>query len=102
MPEIWIWNKLRDHTVFKAKELHVNAEELAGRISNLDRVYDSASDSQANIAKSKLQTLGDAISMEVPELCRRVAYEESVRSDSDIQPLMDKLEDILLQWRAQL
>ena len=100
-PETWIWSKLQKHTILKAKELRVDAEELVTRIGDLDRVYDSVSDSPANIAKSKLQMLCDNIDIDVPTICRRVAYEEVQRSDSDIQPLVNKLEDELLQWRAE-
>lgn len=100
-PETWIWSKLQEHTTLYVKELRVDAGELAARIGELDQVYDPASDSRANIAKSKLQSLCDKIDMDVPTICRKVAYEEALRDDSDIQPLVEKLEDILLQWRAE-
>ena len=100
-PEIWIWSKLHEDTAPMAKELRVDAEGLAARIRDLDLVYNSASDSPANVAKSKLQTLCDNIDMDVPTVCQRVAHEEAQRSDSDIQPLVEKLHDVLLQWRAE-
>lgn len=60
-------------------------------------MYDSASDSPANIATAKLQTSCDSINMDVPTVCQRVAYEEALPSDSDIQHIVDTLEDVLLE-----
>jgi len=98
-PEMWIWSKLRKQTESISKELHLNADELATQIRNIDQVYDFASDSPANIAKTKLQTLCDAIKITLSSICQRVAYDETQQSDSDIQILVTDLEDVLLQWR---
>ena len=99
--EIWVWDSLQAHTVRNAEELHVNAEELAIRIGNINQTYDSASDGPSEIAKAKLRSLSDAISMEGSDVCRRVAYKETLSEDSDIQPLVEDLKDIILRWRAE-
>ncbi len=100
-PEIWVWSRLQEHTAQKAEVLHVNAAELAARISDLNQMYDSASDGPTEIAKGKLRTLSDVIKMDAPDVCRRIAYAESLCKDSDIQPLVEDLEDVMLRWRAE-
>jgi len=100
-PEIWIWNKLQENPRKKAEELHINAEELVTQIRDIDLIYDSASDSPTEIAKSKLQTLCNAIHLDIPTICQRVAYQETSHIDSDIQVLMKDLEDVLLHWRSE-
>jgi len=98
-PETWIWSKLRTHTDTISEELHLNTDDLATQIANIDQIFSEASDSPANIAKTKLRTLCDAIKINLPTICQRVAYDEIQHSDSDIQILVSDLENTLLQWR---
>ena len=98
-PETWIWSKLRTHTNSISKELHLNEDDLSTQIASIDQIYSAASDSPANTAKTKLQTLCDAIKINLSTICQRVAYDEIQHSDSDIQILVSDLENTLLQWR---
>ena len=98
-PETWIWSKLRTHTDTISEESHLNTDDLATQIANIDQIFSEASDSPANIAKTKLRTLCDAIKINLPTICQRVAYDEIQHSDSDIQILVSDLENTLLQWR---
>jgi len=98
-PETWIWSKLRMHTGSISKELHLNEDDLATQIANIDQIYDSASDTPANIAKTKLQTLCDAIKINLATICQRMTYVEIQHSDSEIQILVNDLENTLLRWR---
>lgn len=98
-PETWIWSKLHMHTGSISKELHLNEDDLATQIANIDQIYDSASDTPANIAKTKLQTLCDAIKINLATICQRMTYVEIQHSDSEIQILVNDLENTLLRWR---
>lgn len=98
-PETWIWSKLRTHTDTISEELHLNTDDLATQIANIDQIFSEASDSPANIAKTKLRTLCEAIKINLPTICQRVAYDEIQHSDSDIQIIVSDLENTLLQWR---
>ncbi len=99
-PEQWIWSRLQEDLAIKAEILRVDPDALSTRISDLNRIYDSASDSSAEIAKSKLEALSDVLDEDTINISRSVAYAETQRSDSDILPLMADLEDLLLQWRS--
>ena len=73
---------------------------VPGNVMNqLDAVYDSASDSPSEIAKSKFNSLSEHLDREAPEVCRVVARLEARRKESDIQPLVENLQDIVLEWR---
>lgn len=69
-------------------------------MNRLDAVYDSASDRPSEIAKTKLQSLSDALGLDAPDICRAVARLEADRSESDIQPLRNDLVDAIGRWRA--
>ena len=78
----------------------IAASDLSERSRRLDSVYDSASDRPAEIAKTKLRELAETLNRSAADICRIVARLEARRAESDIQPLVEGLETIVLQWRA--
>ena len=98
-PEMWVWERLRSDGC--ATELGIDPDDLSRRISRLDSVYDSASDRPSQIAKTKLRVLAEALGRNAPDICRVVARLEANRKESDIQPLVEGLQDALQQWRAK-
>ena len=100
-PEVWTWETLDRNAENGASELNIDQRELAGRITQANAVFNTASDSPSQIAKSKLRSLAEGIRREFPDICRVVARLEANRTDSDIQPLVEQLEDALLSWRGR-
>ena len=100
VPEVWLWKRLQQAPDRWASDLGTDPTSLADEIRRLDAIYNSASDTPANIAKSKLYDLAQAQGRTIPQVCRRVAYIEAGDKASEIQPLLDALKDILLKWRA--
>ena len=99
-PEAWVWARLRRSTGDQAAELGV-AAELSDRMQRLDAIYDSASDRPGAIAKAKLRGLAEPLGRSPADLCRAVARWETDRAESAIQPLVDTLKNILLEWRIR-
>ena len=99
-PEEWIWRALKNSHDDVVGQLGIDTGTLSSRMSRLDSMYDSASDSAANIAKSKLRNLADALQRERSDICRIIARQEAGLPESDIQPLVTQIEDALLRWRA--
>ena len=99
-PEIWIWGRLRENAEGFAAELGIAAGDLAARLDRLDSVFDSAPDSISEITKHKLAGLGEEVGWSVPDICRLVSRREADRQDSDIQPLIENLQDALEKWRS--
>ncbi len=100
-PEIWIWNCLKTKPDCLAPLLSIDRENLATETSRLDAIYDSASDSRQKIAKNKIENLAEVLHHDVPDVCRIVARSEVQDKQSDIQPLVEELKDILLRWRTE-
>ena len=100
-PEIWVWERLQQVGGDEAKELGIDQARLSTEMSRLDSVYNSASDSPSTITKTKLHGLADALFRSVPDICRVVARWEAGSPRSDIQPLVEDLEDALQAWRSQ-
>jgi len=98
-PENWVWEKLRYIPDPDALQLGINRADLSNLMNRLDALYDSASDSPSEIAKSKFRSLSDSLHRGTSEICRIVARLEADRTESDIQPLVNELRRILLQWR---
>ena len=96
-PEIWVWERLRHSTDEEAGQLGVDSSGLSERMKSLDSVYDPASDSLSEIAKTKLRILAEFLGRNVPDVCRAVARWEAGRKESDIQPLVEGLEDALMR-----
>ena len=69
-PEIWVWERLQQVGGDEAKELGIDQPRLSTEMNRLDSVYDSASDSPSEIAKSKLYGLADVLFRSVPDICR--------------------------------
>ena len=102
-PEVWVWNRLRELAETSAPlELGMSAADLRQVIAQQNQVYDSASDTPAEIAKSKLQALADDLRKEVGDICRKLAQWEANQPDSEFQPLVEQLDSILQDWRANL
>ena len=99
-PEMWIWERLSESGERYSSELGLSPEHLMTMIEQTNAVFDSASDSPSNIAKSKLNDLSDKINRNSYEICRIVARLESGCKDSDIQPLVEDLENALINWRS--
>ena len=100
-PEVWIWERLRENPDGYAAELGIVPGDLSQRISRLDSVYDSASDGPSERTKAKFRGLSEALDREASDICRVVARLETGRKESGIQPLVERLESALLQWRAE-
>jgi len=100
-PEIWVWDRLQQSAGGGASELGIDQTRLATEMNRLDAVYNSASDSPSEIAKSKLHSLADVLHRGVPDICRVVARWEAQRPESEIQTLVEGLEDALHHWRSQ-
>ena len=99
-PESWVAERLRYIPDVDASQLGVNQTGLSNLMNKLDAIYDSASDSPSEIAKSKFRSLSDSLHRETSEICRIVGKLEADRKESDIQPLVDELRGILRQWRG--
>ena len=101
VPEVWIWDTLRRDDGSVAAEMNVDFDELRRTIARLDSIYAQASDTPGEIAKSKLRQLAGTVRRRVPEVCRFVSRVESTRSESEIQPLVERLGESLERWRAR-
>ncbi len=99
--ETWAWNSLRRNPDDNAAEVGVASDDMSQEMTRLDAVYDTASDSPSRIAKAKMRGLARSLRRDVPDICRVVAKLEAGRQDSDLQPLVEEMEDTLLQWRAE-
>ena len=98
-PEIWIWGRLRKGSGV-SDALGISSEALSATVRQLDSIYDSASDPPPKIVKAKLRALSDQLERSPQEVCRVVAREAVGRKKSRIQPLVEGLENAVLQWRA--
>lgn len=98
-PEQWVWQLLEGSPGLVAEVLGLEAGDLRDQVRQLNSIYDSASDTKASIAKEKLRGLAEKTSWQSSEVCRLVARQESSRSDSEIQPLVEASENALMGWR---
>lgn len=99
-PELWVWERLKESPDMFSNEL--GGFPLSELTSRLDAVYNSASDTPSNIAKSKIQSLSEQMNHTAPEICRTVARLEATNDASEIQRLRQSLEESILEWRNQL
>ena len=100
-PEVWAWQQLRERPAAISGGLSIGPDDLVVLMDRLNAIYDTASDSPGEIAKSKLHEMADALQSSTPEICRIVARAEAERGDSGIQPLVAGIEDALISWRAR-
>ena len=82
-----------------AKELGIAAGDLSERLQRFDSVYDSASDPPGERAKIKVDALAETLNRSAADICRIVARLEARRAESDVQPLVENLEKVVLRWR---
>lgn len=99
-PEVWVWSRLQAGADDEAAALGMTPTDLLNQVHRLNAIYDSASDTDAEIAKSKLHGLSDGLSKSTMDVCRNVAKLETDKQDSDIQPLVAELQNALLAWRG--
>ena len=97
-PENWVWEKLRQISIADAAQLGTDSGVLSNLMGQLDATYAAVSESPET-PKTKLRTLSEHLNREAPELCRILARLEAERRESDIQPFVEELQRILLQWR---
>ena len=99
-PEIWLWKCLeRDRGIY-ANDLGTDPGNFNTLMERSNNMYASASDTEAEITKSKLKKLAEEYGRSVPEVCRIVARREVQREDSALRPLADQLADAIQAWRA--
>lgn len=99
-PEVWIWERMKDNSDEVAREL--GEPSLSDVMNRQDAVYNSASDTPSNIAKSKLQSLSEELDRSSPEICRIVARLEATQESSEIQLLRESTQDAISKWRNKL
>ena len=97
-PENWVWDKLQQISDADAAQLGTNSGVLSNLMGQLDATYAPVSESPET-PKTKFLTLSEHLSREAPEVCRILARLEAERKESDIQPFVEELQRILLQWR---
>ena len=99
-PEVWVWKKLEDLLDESAKDLGIASGDFYRQMSRLNALYDVAVDSPAAIAKAKLYDLSEVVDRPNTEICRMVARREAGRPASDIQPLVEYLDEAFREWRS--
>ena len=99
-PEEWVWQILRLQLDDCADRLGTSPSNLSGIMDQIDSVYDSSSDRPSRIAKVKIDNLGERLRQDMQAICRVAARSESPRIESDIQPLVEGIEDAILAWRS--
>ena len=100
-PESWMWDKLKNICPnVLIDQLGIERSVLTNTMSQLDAIYDSASDTPSEIAKNKFRSLSEELRRDVTEVSRIVARFEADNRVSDIQPLVNNLRGILRQWRG--
>ncbi len=100
-PEEWIWERLDQKAEQWAQSLRADPGNLIAEIKKLDATYAMASDPRAAVTKSKLSSLATSLNMDSADICRKIARLETEDSDSEIQPLVSRLTDILQRWRSE-
>ena len=100
-PEIWVWDRLRALPEEDSRSLGVARDELTARMEQQNSIFDMASDTPSEIAKAKLHSLATTLHRDEPGVCRIVAHLESGRKESEIQPLVQDVQTLLEQWRAE-
>ena len=100
-PEVWVWRRLREIVAICAGALGTDPNMLRARMGRIDSTFAAESDISSQIAKTKLEDLGEWLNRDAPSICRIVARLESEDAASDIQPLIEDLESELLKWRSR-
>ena len=97
-PENWIWDKLQRISSADAAQLGTNPGILSNLMEQVDATYAAVSES-SETPKVKFRTLSQHLSRKPPEVGRILARLEAEKKESDIQPFVEELDRILLQWR---
>ena len=72
-PESWVWDRLKYISDTDIEQLGINRAGLSNAMNRLDALYDSASDTPSEIAKSKFRSLSEDLRRDASEICRIVA-----------------------------
>ena len=96
-PEVWLWECLERNRSAYAEPLGTDPGNFGTLMERLNDTYNLAlaSDTEAEIAKSKLGVLAGELSRSVPAVCRIVALQEVRRKDSALRPLANQLADAI-------
>ena len=100
-PEEWIWERLGQKAEQWAQSLGADPGNLIVEIKKLDATYAMASDPQAAVTKTKLSSLATSLNTDSADICRKIARLETEDNNSEIQPLVSRLTDILQKWRSE-
>ncbi len=100
-PESWLWASMREWLNEVSTGLGVGVDQLTELLHKLDAVYDSASDSPSEIAKTKLYELSNTLNHPTSHMCRVVAKLEAESRESELQPLVEEVQGALINWRQE-
>ena len=98
-PEVWAWGVLQQWPDTLGRFI-LSLDNLSAEIQRANSIFDSASDTPSNIAKHKMQHLAEHLHKEAADILRSVAAHQAQSGASDLQVLLQGLEDQLLRWRA--
>ena len=98
-PEVWSWRTLRENSAAVAAEMGTGVEDLSRRINQLDSIYNSASDTPAEIAKAKFRELTEPFGRRPATVSRIVARCAAEGDDLGIVSLVEGLKVVLTDWR---
>ena len=101
IPEAWLWHKLKQHPEDYRALLSApatNSNEFLQELDDKERLYHGASDTDANKAKRRFESLTDYLRFDASAVARKVAKREAERAASDLQPTISKLKDAINQW----
>ena len=99
-PEAWIWDKLQSRSPDYAGLLNQDDVNFRNILSDKTQLYENATDKPSNIAKQRLESLGDAINRSGDEIARTVAKYETEQGRGEIDGFVSDLEDVIRQWRT--
>ncbi len=99
-PEVWLWDTLRRLSVEEATEAGLGGGELRTSTGQLDDLYAPATDAPAEIARTKLRGLAEALGLPVSDVARAVGRVRTGQPGSDLQPLAEALGKRLLRRRG--
>jgi predicted ATPase len=99
-PEVWVWSLLQSATDRYAPLLGLTVQSLGEKLRDLEGLFAGAADKPAAIAKGKLTSLADVTARTTPALMRLVAQCEAEAKKGEVFELMNRLEDVIRQWRS--
>jgi len=100
-PEAWVWEQLIRNSSEIAEKIAATPDTLKEEMERIDAVYAAAGDSPAEVAKTKIHELARLHDRKSVEICRTVSLLEVQDPNSEIQPVAEKLIDILMRWRNE-